>query len=117
MPIYRSQVLNLAVGATNKPDLKPNDRFGPRGGHVRIRAKQNNTTAGFTIAETVFIGNEMVENRAQITSDAAGQVDNFTPALEAVGGPGDVIDITYTNIGTATAATASINFVVEIENA
>jgi len=114
MPLYRATVLALAAGATFKPDLRPNDRFGPRGGHVRIRAKQI-TLANALAAETVFIGNEMVENRAQIPGDASGQVDNFTPALEAVGGPGDVIDITYTNVGTV--AIGTLNYVVEIENA
>jgi hypothetical protein len=114
MPLYRAQVLALAAGATFKPDLRPNDRFGPRGGHVRIRAKSLTAALAF-IGETVFIGNEMVENRSQIPDTAAPfLVDNFTPALEAVGGPGDVIDITYTNIGTAAC---TFNYVVEIENA
>jgi len=114
MPIYRSQVLLLAAGATFKPDLRPNDRFGPRGGHVRIRAKSLTVANGF-IAETVFIGNEMVENRSQIPDTTAPAIiDNFTPALEAVGGGGEVIDITYTNIGTAAA---TFNYLVEIENA
>lgn len=119
MPIYRGSLgtsgqVALAAGATFKPDLKPNDRFGPRGGHVRVRAKQINT-ANVTIVETIFIGNELIENRAQITADTVGQVDNFTPAVEGVGGPGDVIDVTYTNIGSA--ATVLANWVVEIENA
>lgn len=114
MPLYRSTITALAVGATSKPDLRPNDRFGPRGGHVRIRAKSL-TAAGAFAAETVFIGNEMVENRAQIPDAAAPAiVDNFTPALEAVGGPGDVIDVTYTNIGTAAV---TLSYVIEIENA
>ncbi len=114
MPLYRSTVTALAAGATFKPDLRPNDRFGPRGGHVRIRAKSL-TAANAFIAETVFIGNEMIENRSQIPDTAAPAiVDNFTPALEGVGGGGDVIDITYTNIGTAAA---TFSYLVEIENA
>jgi hypothetical protein len=104
----------LAAGATVKIDTKPNDRFGPRGGHVRIRAKQINT-ANVAIVETVFIGNELIENRALIAADTVGSVDNFTPAVEGVGGPGDVIDVTYTNTGTA--ATVLMTWVVEIENA
>lgn len=114
MPIYRATGLTLAAGVIFKPDLKPNDRFGPRGGHVRIRAKQI-TLANALVAETVFIGNEMVENRGQITSDATGQVDNFTPALEAIGGPGDVIDVTFQNIGTV--GVTGYAYVIEIENA
>lgn len=114
MPIYRATGLTLASGVTFKPDLRPNDRFGPRGGHVRIRSKQI-LLANALVAETVFIGNEMVENRGQVLADATGQVDNFTPALEAVGGPGDVIDITFTNIGTVTVT--GYSYVVEIENA
>ena len=114
MPIYRGNIGLLAAGATFKPDLKPNDRFGPRGGRVRVRAK-NKTTANVTILETLFVGNELVENRALVPDDATGIVDNFTPAVEAIGGPGDVIDVTYTNSGTAAAALA--NWVIEIENA
>ncbi len=113
MPIYRAKQLAQAAGTSFKPDLKPNDRFGPRGGHVRIRAKTL-TAVNSAVAETVFIGNELVENRGQITDDAAGNVDNFTPALEAVGGPGDVIDVTFTTIGTAAS---TYSWVVEVENA
>ena len=113
MPMYRGTQLVQAVGTTFKPDLKPNDRFGPRGGHVRIRAKALNTV-NMQAVETIFVGNDMVENRGILPSDAAGQVDNFTPAVEAVGGPGDVIDITY--LVTGTAAT-TYSWVVEVENA
>lgn len=113
MPIYRGTQLTQAVGTIFKPDLKPNDRFGPRGGHVRIRAK-GLSTANMETAETIFVGNDMVENRGIIPRDAGGQVDNFTPAVEAVGGPGDVIDVTY--LITGTAAT-TYSWVVEVENA
>lgn len=115
MAVYRGLNTNLAAGATFKPDLKPNDRFGPRGGHVRVRAKQVNAVATFIIAETIFVGNEMIENRGNIASDAGGVVDNFTPAIEAVGGPGDVVDITFINVGTT--AVGTFTFLVEIENA
>jgi len=114
MAVYRATILALAAGASFKPDLKPNDRFGPRGGHVRIRAKQI-TLANALGAETLFVGNEMIENRAQIPGDTTGQVDNFTPAIEAIGGPGDVVDVTYTNTGTV--AIGTLNYVIEIENA
>jgi hypothetical protein len=113
MPIYRGTQTAQAAGTSFKPDFKPNDRFGPRGGHVRIRAK-NLTAANSTVAETVYIGNELLENRGVISADAGGNVDNFTPAVEGVGGPGDVIDVTFTTIGTAAS---TYNWVVEVENA
>ena len=114
MPVYRGNVGLLAAGASFKPDLKPNDRFGPRGGHVRLRSK-NKTTANVALVETLFVGNEMIENRGTVMDDANGTVDNFTPAIEAVGGPGDVVDVAFFNVGTAAVALA--NWVVEIENA
>lgn len=120
MPVYRGTLgtaagaTALAAGASFKPDLKPNDRFGPRGGHVRVRAKQINTL-NVVVVETVFVGNEMIENRGNIASDTTGVVDNFTPAIEAVGGPGDVVDVTFTNTGSAAVVTAA--WVIEIENA
>lgn len=119
MAVYRGSLgttgqVALAAGASFKPDLKPNDRFGPRGGRVRVRAKQINTP-NVTIVETIFVGNELIEQRGQIAGDTVGIVDNFTPAVEAIGGPGDVIDVTFTNIGSA--ATVLSTWVVEIENA
>lgn len=111
--VIRASGVALAAGATFKPDLKPYDRFGPRGGHVRVRAKFI-TLANVSIAETLFVGSELVEPRSVISSDATGQVDNFTPAVEAIGGPTDVIDLAYTNLGTVAGTLA---YVVEIENA
>ena len=121
MPIYRGTNIPLAAGASFKPDFKPNDRFGPRGGHVRIRSVQMTQIAGDVLTtglpvQTVFVGNDMVESKSSLGYDSSAQqgITNFTPALEAVGGATDVIDMTIQNIGTTICHFA---YVVEIENA
>jgi hypothetical protein len=115
MPTYRG-TQSIAAGAIFRPDLRPNDRFGGHGGKARVRAVVVTGGAAGDILETIFIGNEMVESRGAPSLEPAANrgVDNFTPAIEAVGGPADVIDVQYLNTN---AAARSIAFVIEIENA
>lgn len=115
MPVYRGVQL-ITTGATFTPNLSPNDRFGGRGGRVRIRCALVTGGAAGDILQTVFVGNEMVENRGSVALESAANrgVDNFTPALEAVGLPADPIAVQYLNTN---AASRSVAFFIEIENA
>lgn len=115
MPVYRG-VQSIAAGATFVVPLSPNDRFGGRGGKVRIRAALVTGGAAGDILQTVFVGNEMLENRGAVALESAANrgVDNFTPALEAVGLPADPISVQYLNTN---AAARSVAFFVEIDNA
>lgn len=115
MPVYRG-TQQIAAGAVFKPDLRPNDRFGGNGGTVRVRSVVITGGAAGDILETIFIGNEMIENRGAPSLEPAANrgVDNFTPAIEAVGVGADMIDIAYQNTN---AAARSVGYVIEIMNA
>jgi hypothetical protein len=111
---------SIATGASFSPNLSPYDRLGGGGGRVRVRATLSLTGTG-TIAvgdilETLFVGSEMIENRAPIATErAAGSgPDNFTPGVEALGAPSDPIALTYTNTN---ANARIVTGIVEIDNA
>lgn len=80
-----------------------------------MRSLQLTGQAATDVSQTVFIGNEMVENRGNIDVEAAATpgITNFTPALEAVGLPADAIAVRYDN---NTAVAKTIKFFIEIEN-
>lgn len=115
MPVYRG-VQSIAPGAVFTPNLSPNDRFGGRGGKVRIRSALVTGGAAGDILQTVFVGNEMLEQRGAVALESAANrgVDNFTPALEGVGLAADPISVQYLNTN---AAARSIAFFIEIDNA
>lgn len=105
----------ILTGVEFRPDFRPNDRFGARGGSVRIRAVVVTGGAVGDILETVFIGNTMVENRNRIPLERAANagIDNFTPAKEATGLPHEVVDVRFQNTN---AATRSVSYFIEIED-
>jgi hypothetical protein len=106
---------SIAAGTEFRPDFRPNDRFGPRGGTVRIRAVIVTGGAVGDILETLFVGNTMVMNRNPIPLERAANagVDNFVPAKEAPGLAHEVVDLRYFNTN---AAARSVSYFVEIED-
>ena len=112
--VFQDTVL-IAAGAEFRPDFRPNDRFGPRGGTVRIRAVLVTGGAVGDILETLFVGNTMAENRNRIPLERAANagVDNFVPAKEAPGLPFEVVDLRFQNTN---AAGRSVSYFVEIED-
>jgi|SRR6267142_3676828 len=115
MPMYRG-VQAILTGATFKPDLKPNDRFGRNGGKVRVRAVVVTGGGAGDILESIFIGNEMVESEQALALESAANrgVDNFIPAVEEVGLAADVIEVRFRNTN---AATRSVSYIIEVQNA
>src|SRR5258706_12381195 len=113
MPMYRP-VQSIAAGATFKPDLKPNDRFGRNGGKVRVRGVVVTGGAAGDILESIFIGNEMVESEQMIALESAANrgVDNFIPAVEEVGLAADVVEVRFRN---TSAAARSVSYITDIQ--
>lgn len=105
----------IAAGGEFRPDLRPNDRFGPRGGATRIRSVLVTGGAVGDILQTVFVGNTMVENRNAIPLERAANagIDNFVPAKEAGGMPFEVVDVRFLNTN---AAARSVSYFIEIED-
>lgn len=106
---------SIAAGAELRPDLRPNDRFGPRGGTVRLRSVLVTGGAVGDILQTVFVGNTMVENRNKIPLERAANagIDNFVPFKEAAGLPFEVVDVRFLNTN---AAARSVSYLIEIED-
>jgi len=104
------------TGATFRPDLRPNDRFAGNGGTVRIRAALITGGAVGDILMDVNIGNELVESSGAVSLEPAANrgIDNFTPAIEETGVAADVIDVRFRNTN---AATRSVAYFIEIQNA
>jgi len=103
-----------AVGNTVL-DLSPFDRFGGRGGRLKV---QVTAVAAEILAEltfTVLVGSDVLVN-AGVPSSAAVNTgpDNETPAITGFGAPADPITITLFN---ANAATRVMFTNVSVENA
>lgn len=111
MPVYQDQV-SVAAGATFTVPLSPNDRFGGRGGTVRVRSVATTGATSGLARRTLFVGNELIESNNGVLLKAAG-VDNFTPAVTALGAPADPIRLTFFVPG---AGAIVVDYVVEIEN-
>lgn len=105
----------IAAGAEFRPDFRPNDRFGPRGGAVRIRSVLITGGAVGDLLQTVFIGNTMFENRNRIPLERAANagIDMFIPPKESGGLPFEVIDVRFQNTN---AAPRSVSYFIEIED-
>ncbi len=111
MPVYQDQI-SIAAGGSLTVSLSPNDRFGGAGGTVRVRSVATTGASSGLARRTFFVGNELIESGNGVLLKAAG-VDNFTPAVTALGGPGDPIKLTFNVPG---AAAIVVDYVVEIEN-
>lgn len=111
MPVYQDQV-SVAAGATFTVPLAPNDRFGGRGGNVRIRSVATTGASSGLARRTVLVGNEQIERNNGVLLKTTG-VDNFTPAIAARGAPADPIVIQFFVPG---AGAIVVDYVVEIEN-
>jgi len=116
MPIAARGNVILAAGASNTPDLGVYDRMGGNGGRVRVRAVIDSAGVSGDIVHTLFVGSEMVENRGGLGLErsAGAGVDDFTPSTGSLGAPGDKIASTFTNIS---AASRTVRFIIEVENA
>lgn len=117
MPTYRG-ITTIAAGATFVPDLRPNDRFGRNGGKCRVRAcgQPLGTYANGDVLESIYIGNELVENQGPLLCESVLNrgVDNFTPSVEELGLPADVIAVQFRNTN---VAARTVNWIIEIVNA
>lgn len=108
--------VSLAAGASNTPDLGVYDRFGGGGGKLAVRAVIDSGGVTGDIVETIFVGSEMVESRGGLALERAAGAgpDNFTVVVPAYGAPGDKIAVTFANVS---AATRSVRFLIEVDNA
>jgi hypothetical protein len=111
MPVYQDQP-SIAAGATLTVPLQPNDRFGGRGGTVRVRSVATSGASSGLIKRTYLVGNEQIERNSGVLLKATG-VDNFTPAVTAMGAPADPIVVQFFN---SSAGAIVVDYVVEIEN-
>lgn len=111
MPVYQDQV-TIAAGGTFLVPLSPNDRFGGHGGTVRVRSVATTGASSGLARRTFFVGNELIESRNGVLLKATG-VDNFTPAVTALGAAADPIKVQFDVPG---AAAIIVDYVVEIEN-
>jgi hypothetical protein len=113
MPAVRWSLIVPANGIAS-PDLRPYDRFGGRGGAMKVRSSVAVAGAG-AVSETIFVGSELVEQNGIVGVERAvgAGPDNFTPAIGGVGGPGDPINITYR----AVAGPFTVTGFMDIENA
>lgn len=116
MPVTVFQATtSIAAGATLRPDFRPNDRFGPRGGTVRLRSVVITGGAVGDLLQSLYVGNTLVENDNAIPLERAANagIDNFVPAKEAAGLPHEVVDLRIRNTN---AAARSVSYFVEIED-
>jgi hypothetical protein len=111
MPVYSDQV-SIAAAATFTVPLSPNDRFGGRGGRVRVRSVATSGATSGLVRRTIFVGNELVEPDSGVLLKATG-VDNFTPAQENIGAPADPVKVSFKN---TSAGVIVVDYFVEIEN-
>jgi len=96
-------------------DLSPFDRFGGRGGRLKVQVTAVAAEILTDLTFTVLIGSDVLVN-AGVPSSAAANTgpDNETPAITGFGAPADPITITLFN---ADACTRVMFTNVSVENA
>jgi hypothetical protein len=106
--------LSVPAGQTASPSLAPYDRFGGKGGAIKVRATVIAAAANL-VQETIMIGGETIEVNAPVAAERAvgAGPDVFTRAASGIGGAGDPITIIYRNTD---AAARVVSGWMEIEN-
>lgn len=98
-------------------DLSPFDRFGGRGGRLKVQTVAVAAENQGDLTFTVLVGSDVLINAGTPSSEAVAEIgpDNETPAIIGFGAPADPITITLFN---AHATLARIFFTnVSVENA
>jgi len=97
-------------------DLSPFDRFGGRGGRLKVQVTVLDSQNIGDLTYTVLVGSDVLINAGIPSSAAAAETgpDNETPAIVGFGAPADPITITLFN-GNAALRTFFTN--VSVENA
>lgn len=115
MPQVRRAVA-VAAATTVTADLSPFDRFGLGGGAVSVRAVDT-AGGGLLFGEVLLnltIGSDQVARDSALAIGVTGGVNDETPRIAGVGGPGDPITVTIQNTDGALAAT--VDLVVDVQN-
>ncbi len=96
-------------------DLSPFDRFGGRGGRVRVQCVAVPAEI-VDVTLTVLVGSDVLANAVRPSGAIIDTPpDNETPSIVGFGAPADPITITLTNTDTMTARVLFTN--VSVENA
>ena len=114
MPTVAWSVSVPANGGTASPNLAPYDRFGGKGGAIKVRSSTLAASANL-VQETVMCGGDTVQVNAVVQGEqSVGAGPNmFGRAASGVGGPGEPITIIYRN---PTAGAIVVTGWMEIEN-
>jgi len=114
------QSTDVAASSNVVLDLSPFDRFGGRGGRLKVQVVA--VTADIAplgvveLTYTVLVGSDVLINAGIPFGKAAGESpDNETPAVMGFGAPADPITITLFNADAGAAHVFVTN--VEVENA
>ena len=109
MPVVRKANANVPVAGV-EVDLGVFNRFGGRGGAISVRGTSNAVNTFMTVQ----VGSDIVADRFEMPIEAVtGQgPNNETPAIQAVGAPGDPIMVKLFG----TAATEDTIVQVDITN-
>ncbi len=114
MGTVRQRTVVPAAGNTVL-DLSPFDRFGGRGGRLKVQVVAVTAEILNELTYTVLVGSDVLINAGVPFGAAAGiSPDNETPAVIGFGAPADPITVTLFN---ANAATRIFHTSVEVENA
>jgi len=96
-------------------DLSPFDRFGGRGGRLKVQVVAVTAEILGELTYTVLVGSDVLINAGVPFGAAAGiSPDNETPAVVGFGAPADPITVTLFNTN---AAARIFHTSVEVENA
>jgi len=96
-------------------DLSPFDRFGGRGGRLKVQVVAVTAEILNELTYTVLVGSDVLINAGVPFGAAAGiSPDNETPAVTGFGAPADPITVTLFNTN---AAARVFHTNVEVENA
>lgn len=111
MPLV-SRAQSIPANSTAAVDLSPFQRFGLRGGAIRVRAA---IPVGSTLGDilgNLTIGSDQVARDSVVQN--SGTVTRETPAMEGFGAAADPITLTFQN---TTAGAIVVNVVADIQNA
>ncbi len=105
----------VPIGGNTVLDLSPFDRFGGRGGRLKVQVTVLAAQNIGDLTYSVLVGSDVLIN-AGIPSSAAAETppDNETPAIIGFGAPADPITVTLFN---ANAALRTFFTNVTVENA